>query len=113
MQEIANIKASQVKAYHLFLLSLSPLGLIGIPRLLIGKDMETWASIFQLYLFIAFGLNCVHPMLNHFLPCAVIGFDFAMKLMLGLGAMAHVVAVVDDASMFYRIDQYLRKRLNF
>jgi hypothetical protein len=31
MQEITNIKASQAKAYHLFLLSISPLGLIGIP----------------------------------------------------------------------------------
>ncbi|BCM24315.1 hypothetical protein ZMTM_05740 [Methyloradius palustris] len=112
MQEISNIKASQAKAYHLFLLSISPLGLIGIPRLLAGKDMETWAAIFQLYLFIAFGLSCVHPMLNHFLLWSLTGFDFAMKLMLGLGAIAHVGLVVEDASMFYRIDQHLRKRLS-
>jgi hypothetical protein len=111
MQELQNIKAAQRKAYHLYLLSLSPLGLIGLPRLLAGKDIETWASIFHLYLFIAFGLKCVHPMLQHFLPWAVTGSDFAMKLMLGVGAMNHVAAVVEDALMFYRIDQSLRKRL--
>ena len=111
-QTLSNLNASQAEAYRLFLFSISPLGLFGVSRFMSGKDWETWAAIFQLYLFLVVGSVGLHPLIVHGMPGSVTGFEAALRFLLGLAVLAHVWIVVDDACMFYRIDQYLRQQMN-
>lgn len=104
MHDTTQIQQTKQKADHLLLLSLTPLGLIGIPRLLAGKDMHSWKFTAVLYIVSivtvmnAGPLEATNPNSSGLLNASgVFLYTWAVTL--------HAFMVVKDATMFWRISK--------
>ncbi len=104
MHDTTQIQQAKQKADRLLVLSLTPLGLIGLPRLMAGKDMHSWKFATALYIVgIVLVMNAgqldttlqfTSALLN---ATGVFLFSWAVSL--------HAFMVVKDAAMFWRISE--------
>ncbi len=111
MHDATQIQQAKQKADSLLLLSFTPLGLIGVPRLIAGKSMHSWKFAAALYIVgIVFVMNAdqmqtTYTILYGLLNAAgVFLFTWAVSL--------HAFMVVKDAMMFWRISDEKRRFLD-
>lgn len=112
MHDTTQIQQTKQKADHLLLLSLTPLGLIGIPRLLAGKDMHSWKFAAALYIVgIVIVMNAGQM---EAIPSPTSGLLKAAGVFLFTWAVSlHAFMMVKDAAMFWRISEDKRQFLDF
>ncbi len=104
MHDTSQIQKVKQQADCLLLISLTPLGLIGVPRLMAGKSMHSWRFAAALYFVgIVFVMNAgqletsIHTSSWLLNAAGVFLFTWAVSL--------HAFMAVKDAMMFWRISE--------
>ena len=104
MHDTTQIQQAKQKADRLLLLSLTPLGLIGMPRLMAGKDMHSWKFAGLLYIVgIALVTNSAQLDTTLLLISTLLN---ALGVFLFFWAVSlHAYMVVKDTAMFWQISE--------
>lgn len=115
MHDYITIRSTYAETRRLFWLSLTPLGLIGIPRYLSGKTMHSWYFSLSLYA-LGFMLQLVlFQCLTEGIPLPALIFSCLHHLIciaLTWAISLHVLMVLKDVRMFWRISQRLKGLLD-
>jgi hypothetical protein len=103
------VKETHALASKLFILSLTPAALIGIPRQLSGKWMGSWNVIAGLYCSAGAANYLLSPFIKQHLSDFYTGFHFAIYFVLIIAVLRHVFMIYNDARMFWRMKNRLEK----
>lgn len=104
MHDIAQIQQAKKKADVLLLLSFTPLGLIGIPRMIAGKSMHSWKFAGLLYL-VGMGLVMKASQLEIAYPTSSGIVDITGAFVICWAISLHAFMVIKDVMMFWRISE--------
>lgn len=104
MHDTTQIQQVKQQADCLLLLSFTPLGLIGVPRLMAGKSMRSWKFAGLLYV-IGFSLVMNAAQLSNADPTIVEILNVSGIFSLGWAVLLHIYMVIKDMAMFWRISE--------